>query len=216
MNSTLPAHESKTKILDAALHVIRAKGYSATRVEDVCKAASLTKGSFFHHFKSKEELALAAAEYWTSRTTALFVASAYNDASVIPDPVDRLLAYIDLRKALIQGDLPDFTCLVGTMVQEVYGTHPNLREACSYSIAGHAATLVPDIQAAMRERGIKQGKQGGFTAESLALYTQATIQGAFILAKALQDAAIAIECINHLRRYVELLFSQPKSAKEIL
>jgi TetR/AcrR family transcriptional repressor of nem operon len=68
----------------------------------------------------------------------------------------------------------------------------------------------------MRERGIKQGKQGGFTAESLALYTQATIQGAFILAKALQDAAIAIECINHLRRYVELLFSQPKSAKEIL
>ena len=204
MNSTLPAHESKTKILDAALHVIRAKGYSATRVEDVCKAASLTKGSFFHHFKSKEELALAAAEYWTSRTTALFVASAYNDASVIPDPVDRLLAYIDLRKALIQGDLPDFTCLVGTMVQE------------TYDIAGHAATLVPDIQAAMRERGIKQGKQGGFTAESLALYTQATIQGAFILAKALQDAAIAIECINHLRRYVELLFSQPKSAKEIL
>ena len=216
MNSTLPAHESKTKILDAALHVIRAKGYSATRVEDVCKAASLTKGSFFHHFKSKEELALAAAEYWTSRTTALFVASAYNDASVIPDPVDRLLAYIDLRKALIQGDLPDFTCLVGTMVQEVYGTHPKLREACNHSITTHAATLVPDIQAAMRERGIKQGKQGGFTAESLALYTQATIQGAFILAKALQDAAIAIECINHLRRYVELLFSQPKSAKEIL
>jgi len=57
-------HDSKTKILDAALHVIRAKGYSATRIEDVCEAARLTKGSFFHHFKSKEDLALEAAAYW--------------------------------------------------------------------------------------------------------------------------------------------------------
>ncbi|WP_433964764.1 TetR/AcrR family transcriptional regulator [Tunturiibacter gelidiferens] len=46
-------HESKTKFLDAAMHVIRVKGYSATRIEDVCEEAGLTKGSFFHHFRSK-------------------------------------------------------------------------------------------------------------------------------------------------------------------
>jgi TetR/AcrR family transcriptional repressor of nem operon len=211
MNSTLPAHESKTRLLDAALYVIRAKGYSATRVEDICEAASLTKGSFFHHFKSKEDLALAAADYWSARTSALFAASAYRDVAALPDPVDRLLAYIDLRKALIQGDLPDFTCLVGTMVQEVYDTHPDLRDACSQSIAGHAATLIPDIQAAMRQRSVT-----GFTAESLALYTQATIQGAFILAKAKQNAAIAIDCIDHLHRYFELLFANPQMQKEPL
>jgi Bacterial regulatory proteins, tetR family len=45
--------------LDAAVQVIRAKGYSAMTIDDVCLAAGLTKGSFFHHFKSKEELALA-------------------------------------------------------------------------------------------------------------------------------------------------------------
>ena len=53
-------HESKTKLLDATLKVVRAKGYSATRIEDVCAEAGLTKGSFFHHFKSKEDLALSA------------------------------------------------------------------------------------------------------------------------------------------------------------
>jgi TetR/AcrR family transcriptional regulator, transcriptional repressor for nem operon len=206
MKNTESHHGSKTKLLDAALHVIRAKGYSATRIEDICEAASLTKGSFFHHFKGKEDLALAAADYWSNRTSALFAASAYNDAAALPDPVDRLLAYIDLRKALIQGDLPDFTCLVGTMVQEVYDTQPVLRNACCSSITGHASTLIPDIEAAMRQRGV----QGDFTAESLALYTQATIQGAFILAKAKQSAAIASECINHLRHYFELLFNQPR------
>ncbi|MGA2349726.1 MAG: TetR/AcrR family transcriptional regulator [Terracidiphilus sp.] len=200
-------HESKTKLLDAALHVIRAKGYNATRIEDVCEAADLTKGSFFHHFDSKEALALAAAEYWIEGTGALFASAPYHDHA---DPLDRLLAYVDFRKSLLLGELPDFTCLVGTMVQEVYDTHPALREACNSSISGHAATLKPDIEEAMRQHGIEGA---GWTAESLALYTQATIQGAFILAKAKHGPEIAAACIDHLRRYLELLFSHMASAQ---
>jgi TetR/AcrR family transcriptional repressor of nem operon len=202
-------HESKTKLLDAALRVIREKGYSATRVEDICDAAGLTKGSFFHHFESKEALALAAADYWIEGTGALFASAPYHRPA---DPVDRLLAYVDFRKALVMGELPEYTCLVGTMVQEVYDTHPALREACNKSISGHAATLVPDIEEAIRLRGIK----ADWTAKSLALYTQAAIQGAFILAKAQHGAAIAGECIDHLRRYLELLFNQPPLEKPLL
>jgi len=202
MNATETRHESKTKLLDAALRVIRAKGYSATRVEDVCEAAGLTKGSFFHHFDSKEALALAAADYWIEGTGALFAAAPYHKPA---DPVERLLAYVDFRKSLLKGELPEFTCLVGTMVQEVYDTHPALREACFRSIYGHAATLVPDIEEAMRQRDMEPA----WTAESLALYTQAAIQGAFILAKARHGADVAAQCIDHLRRYLELLFNQP-------
>jgi TetR/AcrR family transcriptional repressor of nem operon len=197
-------HESKTRFLDAALYVIRAKGYSATRIEDICEAAGLTKGSFFHHFDSKEGLALAAADYWIEGSGALFASAPYRDHA---DPLDRLLAYVDFRKALLSGELPDFTCLAGTMVQEVYDTHPALREACNRSICEHAATLVPDIEQAKRQHGI----EAEWTAESLALYMQATIQGAFILAKAQHGVAIARQCIDHLRRYLELLFNQPRS-----
>jgi TetR/AcrR family transcriptional repressor of nem operon len=201
-------HESKTKLLEAALQVIRAKGYSATRVEDICEAAGLTKGSFFHHFDSKEELALAAADYWIEGTGALFAAAPYHEPA---DPVERLLAYVDFRKALLMGELSEFTCLVGTMVQEVYDTHPALREACNKSISGHAATLVPDIELAIEQRGIK----ADWTAESLALYAQAAIQGAFILAKAKHGVEIAGQCLDHLRRYLELLFGQPRLQNQL-
>src|SRR5580700_10504052 len=186
MPPTELVHESKTRFLDSALHVIRSKGYSATRIEDICEDAGLTKGSFFHHFDSKEGLALAAADYWTEGSGALFASAPYRDHA---DPLERLLAYVDHRKALLSGELPDFTCLAGTMVQEVYDTHPALREACNRSISEHAATLVPDIEEAIRLRGIK----ADWTAKSLALYTQAAIQGAFILAKAQHGAAIAGE-----------------------
>ena len=199
-----PRHESKTKFLDAALHVFRSKGYSATRIEDVCETAGLTKGSFFHHFDTKESLALAAAEYWGINTSGLFASAPYR---AVPDPLARLLAYVDFRKAILQGELPQFTCLVGTMVQEVYDTHPAIREACDRSISEHAATLEADIAECMRHYGVK----GDWTARSLALYTQAVIQGAFILAKAKGGPAVAADCIDHLRRYLELLFVQPKS-----
>jgi TetR/AcrR family transcriptional repressor of nem operon len=205
MNDT--RHQSKTKLLDAALHVIRYRGYTATRVEDICEAAQLTKGSFFHHFDTKEALALAAAQYWGTKTSAAFEAAPWR---ALADPLDRLLAYVDFRKAILQGELAEFTCLVGTMVQEVYNTHPAIRAACDKSISEHAATLEADIAECMREYNVK----GDWTAASLALYTQAAIQGAFILAKAKGGPAVAADCIDHLRRYLELLFSQPKAKGE--
>jgi len=208
MSGSNQRHDSKTKLLDAALNVIRTKGYAATRIEDICEVAGLTKGSFFHHFKSKEDLALAAVEYWAEGTGAFFCSAPYRS---LPDPLDRLLAYVDFRKSILQVDLSEFTCLAGTMIQEIYETNPAIREACNKSISDHAATLEPDIEEAIRKYGV----EGSWTAESLALYTQAVIQGAFILAKAKHETGVAASCIDHLHKYLELLFNQSKSAKEI-
>jgi TetR/AcrR family transcriptional regulator, transcriptional repressor for nem operon len=199
MTTTQTQHESKRKLLEAAFDVIRTKGYTATRVEDICEAAGVTKGSFFYHFKTKEDLALDAAAYWSAVTSELFREAPYHTP---PDPLDRLLAYVDFRKALLRGEVPHFTCLVGTMVQEVYETWPAIRDACAASIGGHAATLEPDVAAAMEKYGVR----GTWTARSLALHTQAVIQGSFILAKAQGGAAAAAESLDHLRRYLRLLF----------
>src|SRR5262249_49685158 len=91
-------HSAKAKILDAAVSVIRAKGYAATTVDDLCAAAGVTKGAFFHHFKSKEDLAIAAAAYWSERARELFGAAPYHDHA---DPLARFLGYIDFRKSLL-------------------------------------------------------------------------------------------------------------------
>ena len=200
--------DARSKLLDAALVVIRAKGYSATTVDELCAAAGVTKGAFFHHFKSKDALGVAAAEHWSEITGALFAKAPYHDHA---DPLDRVLGYVALRKALLQGGVPEFTCLVGTMVQETYETSPAIRDACERSISGHAATLEADIEAAMRDRRLSPT----WTAKSLALHTQVVLQGAFILAKAKGGAEIAADSIDHLTRYLELLFGpetiQPQS-----
>ncbi|MBK1841492.1 TetR/AcrR family transcriptional regulator [Azospirillum sp. YIM B02556] len=191
--------DSKTRLLDAALRVVRTKGYTATRIEDLCAEAGVTKGSFFHHFKSKDELMLAAVAHWNAMTGGLFAQAPYHD---LADPLDRLLAYLDFRKELLAGDLPDFTCFAGTITQEAYETRPEIVAACAGNIGGHARTLEADILEAMRKYGVT----ADWSAESLALHTQAVLQGAFVLAKAKGGASVAADSIDHLRRYLRLLF----------
>jgi TetR/AcrR family transcriptional repressor of nem operon len=199
--------DSRTRLLDAALAIIRRKGYNATTVDDLCAATGLSKGSFFHHFKGKEDLALAAARHWSRTTGALFETAPYQQ---VADPRERLLAYIDLRAALAQGELPDISCLLGTMVQETYVTHPAIRDACRDGIEAHAQTLVPTIA----EARAKYAPRAAWTPESLALFTQAALQGAFVVAKAADDAQAAAPLIAHLRAYVQgLLPLQPPAPR---
>ena len=194
------AESARGKLLQAAVSVIRTKGYSATSVDELCAAAGVTKGAFFHHFASKEALAVAAAEHWSRTTSALFAGAPYHRHA---DPLDRVLGYIDFRAQLLGGPVETITCLVGTMVQEAFSVSPAIREACEASIFGHARTLEADIEQAMERYGVR-----GTTARSLALHTQAVLQGAFILAKAEGGSAVAADSVAHLKCYFDLLFNE--------
>jgi TetR/AcrR family transcriptional repressor of nem operon len=197
-----PSRNARKRLLDASLAMIRERGFAATSVDQLCARAGVTKGAFFHHFKSKQELGVVAAQHWSEVTGALFAQAPYHDQA---DPLERVLAYIAFRRALLRGAPPEFSCVVGTMVQEAHASHPAIREACAESIFGHAETLEADIDAALAQRGIDQGE---ISAASLAAHTQAVLQGAFILAKARDDVAVAIDSVDHLRRYFELLFGR--------
>ena len=193
--------DARARLLDAALKAIRTRGYEATSVEQLCLAAGVTKGAFFHHFRSKEDLGTAAATRFLEWLEGLFARSGWRDRD---DPLDRVLAYIDFRTAILRGEIPHFTCLLGMMVQETYATHPALRAACEAGIQSHLAPLEAEIDAALAARGI-----AGVPAAGLALHIMAVIQGGFVLAKAAGGPAPAIEAMRHLRRYVELLFAAP-------
>ena len=196
---------ARDKILTAALSVIRMKGYAATSVDDLCTAAGVTKGAFFHHFDSKEALGIAAAKHWSETTSIFFAEAPYHKHA---DPLERVLAYIQFRRDILQGELAEFTCLVGTMAQETHQTSRLIADACNAAISGHAATLEADIAAAMRDRGLNpDGSATGWSAASLALHTQTVLQGAFIIAKARGSPAVAHDSVDHLARYVRLLFA---------
>jgi TetR/AcrR family transcriptional repressor of nem operon len=186
----------KTKLLDAALLAIRTKGYAATTVDDICRLAGVSKGSFFHYFSDKEALAIAAAGHFGAVAIQIFGSAPYRDE---PDPRERVLQYIDFRAAMFAGDFTDFTCLLGTMVQETYVTHPAIRDACDVHLRQHADDVAGDLEAAKR----MYAPDAPWSSLSMAHFMQAVLQGTFILAKAQNGSAIGPDCLAHLRRYLE-------------
>ncbi len=197
--------DSRTRLLAATIDLVRANGYAATRVEDVCAAAGVTKGSFFHHFASKEELAIAAGQQWGERAMQLFGHAPY---LLEADPLDRLLGYVDFRRELLEGEIWEWSCYAGTAIQEVHETHPAIRDACAAGIEAHLAHLRLLIQLVLADYPVPK-----LDPASLAVYMQGVIQGAFVMAKARQDRQAAIDCFDHLRRHVEMLFSRSTNRK---
>jgi TetR/AcrR family transcriptional repressor of nem operon len=191
-------------LIEAARSLVRRKGFAATSVDDLCAAAGVTKGAFFHHFASKEALGVALIDDWTVTTGAMFAAHPYNAQ---PDPLDRVFAYLDLRREFLGNPIAEFSCVAGTTVQEAFETSPAIREAAARSVISGADHVRAHLAQALAAHPVP-----GVTADSLARQVQVAVQGGIILAKALNDPAPAREAFDHLERYLRLLFDRPARA----
>lgn len=195
---TEPVHPSRQKFIDAATALVREQGYADTTVDDICARAGMKKGSFFHHFRSKEDLLLAAIGHWNAFTGEVFRTAPYRQ---LADPRDRVLGYVDFRIAILDRPVSEFTCLLGTLVQEVHESHPALLAAADAGMTAHVDEMVADIAAAKAACA----PEADWTPESVAYFVQATLQGSFIYAKAKQGADVARSNLAHVRRYLETL-----------
>ena len=85
----------RTEIIDAATALFAAKGYSATSVNDILNAVGIAKGTFYHHFSSKDEVMRAVVLSIADRNTAR--ADAIADDESLPT-ADRILAIIGSQR----------------------------------------------------------------------------------------------------------------------
>src|SRR6516164_7584070 len=91
---------TKQKLLDAAEELMLAKGYTATSVDEICTAAGLTKGSFFHYFEGKEHLGRVVAERFYAARKQMFASAPFHQKK---DPLERVLGRIDFFLDMARG-----------------------------------------------------------------------------------------------------------------
>src|SRR5262249_4391624 len=188
---------TRDKLLEAAQELMLAKGYVATSVDEVCQAAGLTKGSFFHYFPGKEDLGVAVAQRFSDRKRQAFEAAPFRR---LADPLDRVFGYVDFLIEMTSTPLAAGGCLLGTFVQELSQTHPNIRAVCAACFEAALDDLERDLEQARARHA-----QATWDARSLAEHLFAVIQGAIILAKARQDARVMQESLGHFKRYLQTL-----------
>ncbi len=187
------ASGSRGRLIKAGIDLIRQHGYSATSVEQICQAAGVSKGAFFHHFRNKEALAESCMEAWTTGVRGMLLSQ---PCMQLESPLERLRGTLDFFVALFEN--PDVlkSCLIGTTVQETGHSHPQLREA-----AGRAFEETSQaIGGLIAEAAASRGRQLDHMA--LARLFAAAMQGGLILHKAGGPDSVVSDCLRHVRDYI--------------
>jgi TetR/AcrR family transcriptional repressor of nem operon len=118
---------SRSRLIREAKTLMLAKGYSGTTVQEICRAATVSKGSFYHFFHSKEQLGLAVLEEYFSSGLQTLMNGPFLE---IDDPIQRALALIEYAAA-ISEDIWAEGCLLGSFAVGLAETSPNIREQIS-------------------------------------------------------------------------------------
>jgi len=185
---------TRAKLLETAGSLIRSKGVIATRVEDVCELTGVTKGAFFHHFKTKEDLAESCLVEWRRSMSEMLANAPFQK---IAKPKQRAIGCMDFFIQLFDNPATPKSCLVGTTIQEVSETHPQLRSAANQCFE-HARGLFQGLL----DEVCKAGRKRGVDTASLADLWIATIQGSLILYKASGDLSVIRKNLQHVKLYI--------------
>jgi len=191
--------ETKRRLLDAATHLMLRQGFTATTVDQVCCEAGLTKGSFFHYFKTKEQIGEAAIDHFSCCQRDAHGAAEYNK---LEDPLDRILGMLDFLASMAGDPKNPKACLVGNLTQELAQTNPTLRSCCEASF-NRWITGIATLLGAAKE---KHPPATDFDPDSVATLMLSLIQGSLLVAKARQNPDVVVQNAKHCRTYIESLF----------
>lgn len=194
--------ETKRKLLDVAAELMRSKGYNATTVDDICAGAGVTKGGFFHYFKSKEDIAKAALlRFYDAR----FQTSLNAPFRKLEDPLDRVFGRLDFAiEAFSDPKHRTKGCLIGMFAQEMSFASQELRTAASEILERHARDFEEDLAAAK----LLHAPTVDFDASQISRLYVSLYQGGLMLAKASGTSAVLVESINQFRQYLQMLFGK--------
>src|SRR5947207_6702929 len=173
------AARNRERIVETAAQLFRERGFEGIGVADLMKEAGLTHGGFYGHFSSKEDLVAEASARALMRSLALFRKVAEQGGA---DPLSAIAtAYLTSR----HRDNPGEGCLLAALGSDVSRQGRTVRRAVTdhlRSAVDLLATLVPGKRkAARRQKAIR---------------TYATLVGAMVMARAVDDRALSQEILD--------------------
>lgn len=200
MRKALEHSPTKEKLMDAAQSLILERGFVGTSVDDICKSAKVTKGSFFHYFKSKDDLGLKLLMRYCEAGGKRFMTCCCPDAE--KDPLKRVYSLIDMivQRAKTMGH----GCLLGCMSQELSDTNEHVRSLAENAFSQMGKWIAKDLTEAKKLYAPK----ASFKPQELAEYLVSLMQGGALLAKVNRKPAIAVSNFHHFKQYLNTLYGR--------
>lgn len=195
---------TRNRIMDVAQSMVLDVGLSGTSVEKVIDGANVTRGTFFYHFKTKHDLAAALIERYASDDRQHYADAMSKAEQLSRDPLQQLLIFLGLFIEMTDKlEEPFPGCLYASYCYQSGAISPDIMskiEQMMHFWRERLATKIDDIIELYPARIPVENYQ-------VADHVLTTFEGAFILAKIMNDPGLASHQLIQCRNYIELLFS---------
>jgi TetR/AcrR family transcriptional repressor of nem operon len=179
---------TRAEIVAAADDLFYRQGYVHTSFADIASVVEISRGNFYHHFKSKDEIldaVIAARIADTERMLARWERAAEG-------PADRIRSFIRMLVAN-RSDIKRFGCPVGTLSAELAKlAHPSQPGANQLFVL---------LRAWLAQHFAALGRSAD--ADALALHLLARSQGVASLANAFHDEAFIRREVRLMEEWLE-------------
>lgn len=197
------AQATRERLLAATKKLVMSKGFAGTSIDDVLKATGLTKGAFFHHFKSKADLADQLMRWYAENDMKMFRTLLAEAEATHDDPLEQLLKFLtDFEAYLCDPDNPPRGCMYALYTYEDDHFENSVKEFVSDTLKTWTAMYIRKFQEVIdRHPPVRE-----VTAKRLAEMFVAVIEGGLILERAHRNPGMASRQSEQFRDYLELLF----------
>ena len=184
-------------LLEKGTELLWSKGYNATSVNDIVKAADIPKGSFYFYFNSKEDFAVKAIEKYFDTNMAMVFQVLHNEEE--PSPRQRLMNFHEFRSNVLKEEL-GYTggCMACNLGNEMSDHSEKIRKA----IQAKEEILIANIA-----KVIQQGQDAGeidssFDAHDMACFIEDAGKGAMVSMKETNSGYPIENFLNMIRRLI--------------
>lgn len=181
---------TRDQIVEAADQLFYQQGFEATSFADIAKAVQISRGNFYHHFKSKDEILESVIHYRLVHIQSLLDHWELEESS----PIDRIKSFINILIMNI-SKIKYYGCPVGTLCTELAKlNHP------SQTNANRIFSIFRDwLKRQFRLAGHKK------RADELAMHLLGMSQGVATLASAFQDEKYIKHEVKQMTKWLDKL-----------
>jgi TetR/AcrR family transcriptional repressor of nem operon len=192
--------KTKDRIIEAASGLINLRGFNNTSVDDLLQASGVKKGSFYYHFKSKEDLGYAIIENHLRRFSDHVLGRAFSNQK---NALIQLDDFLDIILELHRQRNCSGGCLMGNMAMEMSDIHEGFRkkfqevfEDWRIRVAGvlHKAKLSGELSDQVEPTRVAQ-------------FLIAGVEGGILLSKVKKDIRVLENCFKELKRHIQMYVS---------
>ncbi|MEW6332070.1 MAG: TetR/AcrR family transcriptional regulator [Pseudomonadota bacterium] len=202
----MPKDGSATRdsILDATQALVLERGFAGMTLDDVVKQVGITKGAFFYHFKSKNDLGKALMKRFSELDARSYDESCARAEKLSRDPLQQLLIFIGLFEEMFEELTEPYPgCLLASYLYELQQFDSATKKMITEAFTRWRTLLKGKLDAAVKQHRPKTR----IDTASLADMFTVVLEGAFITAKAVDDPKVIVQQLRHFKNYIELLFA---------